>query len=226
MPRPPRTFVVGYPHHVVQRGHNRRPVFEAPEDYRFYLRNLAEQTQALGLRVFAFCLMTNHVHLVLQPERDSEHISRVMRVLSGRQTRRVNKLKGRTGSLWEGRFKCSIIDTDNYLLACCRYVDLNPVRAAMVADPADYPWSSYRVRAGLCSGQPRFDLGKTIMEAGADPVAYREFVRDGIPDEEYKLIHAAVRRNQLTGDDRFAKALKVRVGRRIVSRGRGRPRKE
>lgn len=227
MPRYPRTFIPGYAHHIVQRGHDRKTIFAAPEDYQFYLENLGEQKRRLDVDVLAYCLMTNHVHLILRPTRDSTSLSELMRVLAARYTRHTNKLERRSGTLWEGRFKCSVIDTDAYLLACCRYVDLNPVRARLVANPQDYEWSSYRALAGF---GPANEVDRHVVyelldldpkQAGA---TYQAFVQGGISDDELTLIRGAVQRNQLTGSRRFVDAIEDKIGRRIEARGRGRPR--
>lgn len=146
MPRKARILIPNYPHHIVQRGHNRNVVFVADEDYQFYLGNLKEWKTKLGIKLYAWCLMTNHIHLIVEPGEDTSSVSELMKRLAGRQTAYVNKLEKRTGSLWEGRFKASPIQRDNYLLACCRYVEINPVRANMVSGPRQYKWSSYRER--------------------------------------------------------------------------------
>ena len=130
------------------RGHNRRVVFASDEDYQYYLNNLCEWKEKLGCKVYAYCLMTNHVHLIVDPGEDGGNLARLMKRVAGRQTRYLNKLEKRTGSLWEGRFKSSTISADEYLLACSRYVELNPVRAGIVADPKDYRWSSYGSKTG------------------------------------------------------------------------------
>lgn len=142
MPRTARIVIPSYPHHIIQRGHNRHSVFAGKDDYLYYLDNLAEWKQRLECRVYAFCLMTNHVHLVIAPGEDPESLGRLMKRLAGRQTRFVNRMEGRSGTLWEGRFKSSPIETNAYLLACCRYVEMNPVLAGMCAEPSEYPWSS------------------------------------------------------------------------------------
>lgn len=151
MPRRARVIVPGLPHHIVQRGHNREVVFVEERDYEYYLQNLAEWKEELELQVYSYCLMTNHVHLIVGANECPGDISRLMKRLAGRQTRFVNKVEGRSGSLWEGRYKISPIETDAYLLQCCRYVELNPVKAKMVERVEDYPWSSYRARVGLDS---------------------------------------------------------------------------
>ena len=138
----------GYPHHIIQRGHNRQVVFASDEDYQYYLDNLCEWKEKLGCKVYAYCLMTNHVHLIVDPGEDGGNLARLMKRVAGRQTRYLNRLEKRTGSLWEGRFKSSTISADEYLLTCSRYVELNPVRAGIVVDPGDYRWSSYGGKTG------------------------------------------------------------------------------
>ena len=143
MPRKARILVPNCPHHVVQRGHNRKAVFIADTDYEYYLENLKAFKEVFDIRVYAWCLMTNHVHLILEPGNDETTISLLMKRLAGRQSALVNKLEKRSGSLWEGRFKASPIQKEVYLMACVRYVEMNPVRAGMVFGAEQYKWSSY-----------------------------------------------------------------------------------
>jgi len=126
---------MGYPHHIIQRGHNRQVVFVSDEDYRYYLDNLCEWKEKLGFKVYAYCLMTNHVLLIVYLGENGANRARLMKRIAGRQARYLNKLEKRTGSLWEGSFKSSTISADEYLLACSRYVELNPVRAGIVTNP-------------------------------------------------------------------------------------------
>jgi putative transposase len=226
MPRSGRVVIADCPHHIVQRGHNRASVFADSSDYRYYLESLKTWKRTFGVKVYAYCLMTNHVHLVLDPGEESENLGRLMKRLAGRQTRRANVLERRTGSLWEGRYKSSPIETDSYLLACCRYVELNPVRASMVAAPEDYRWSSYRAKVGMrCDEILDFDpcyLG--LAEHRKE--RWRRYVNETIPQGEWELIRQAVRRNQLTGTDQFTEEVAHRTGKRIDRRGPGRPRRE
>jgi putative transposase len=136
-----RLVLPNYPHHVVQRGHNKQVVFVDASDFEHYLTNLRELKQALAVKVYAFCLMTNHVHLLLDPGDDPMALAKLMKVLAARTTRYRNRLEGRTGTLWESRYRSSIVQNDTYLLACTRYIELNPIRARMVAHPRDYPWA-------------------------------------------------------------------------------------
>lgn len=199
MPRMARVVLAQYPHHIVQRGHNRQVVFAEPEDYRRYLETLRTFKSEYGVDVYAYCLMTNHVHLLLAPS-DSMGIGKLMKRLAGRQTRHHNRLEGRSGTLWEGRYKSSLVDSDSYLLACCRYIELNPVRARMVENPEDYPWSSCRHRFGSTAGD-WLDLDPCYLLLGSTDadrqVRYRRFLREAIPDGEWSLIREAVQRGQL-----------------------------
>ena len=228
MPRTARIVLPGYPHHVIQRGHNRQAVFAGVDDYRYYLDNLRQWKTAFGCRIYAYCLMTNHVHLVIDPGDQPENLARLMKRIAGRQTRLVNRLEGRSGTLWEGRYRSSPIDTDRYLLACCRYVEMNPVRAGMIHDPADYPWSSCAARIGRKSlawldADPGYlTLGEREAERQQ---RYRQYLDEGASETEQELIHAAVQRGQLTGGTAFVDAVEARINQRVELRGRGRPRK-
>ena len=228
MPRPLRIILPFTPHHIVQRGHNRQSIFMADEDYNYYLENLIHFKQEFGCRIFAYCLMTNHVHLVVDPGENPKSISLLMKRVAGRQTRYVNKLENRSGSLWEGRFKSSIISSTEYLPACCRYIDLNPLRAGIVAAPVEYKWSSY-----CCKGEGEKDLvidfdesylslGKNKHECAE---AYRQYVCGTIPEGEIKLIRDALQRGQLTGSEQFRQEISQRMGVRFSNKGPGRPQK-
>jgi putative transposase len=158
-----RVVLPHYPHHIVQRGHDRQVTFAEPRDYERYLDTLGEFKEKHGVAVYAFCLMTNHVHLLLAP-REPTGIGKLMKRLAGRQTRHHNRLEGRSGTLWEGLYKSSLLQCDDYLLACCRYIELNPVRARMVAEPQDYAWSSCRYRLGRTP-----PIGSTTIQCFAAP---------------------------------------------------------
>lgn len=228
MPRKPRTLLTGFPHHVVQRGHDRQPVFISEQDYSYYLANLKELRSELHIRVYGFCLMTNHIHLVVEPVRVGASISELMKVLAARQTRRFNRLENRSGTLWNGRFKCSVIDSHAYILSCLRYVDQNPVRAGMVEFPCDYRWSSHCALIGQ-DKHAWLDIHPALRTLGSNTSgwrrAYASFVAAGVPQRELNLIRTAIQRNQLTGDEHFREEIAKRIGRSVESRGPGRPRK-
>lgn len=226
MPRQARVIVPGLPHHIVQRGHNRQPVFVENRDFEYYLANLREWTQVFEIKLFSYCLMTNHVHLIVQANDSLTAIPQLMKRLAGRQTRFVNALEGRSGSLWEGRYKISPIDSDPYLLACCRYVELNPVKAGMVALPELYEWSSYRERIGLTDSGWLDEHPTFIGLAGDGPSrieAYKRFVSSDPGSATDQTIRSAIQSNKLTGGARFVDEVEKRIGLRIEARKPGRP---
>ena len=172
IPRPPRAFLPGVPQHLIQRGNNRTAIFLADEDYRFYLDSLHAVSLRYDVAIHAYVLMTNHVHLLATPAyRDS--LARLMQALGRRYVRFFNAKYQRTGTLWEGRFRACLIDSDRYVLGCYRYIELNSVRAKMVGRPSDYRWSSYRVHADGDSSRlitkhpPYLALGATDDERQA-----------------------------------------------------------
>lgn len=228
MPRKARILVPDTPHHIVQRGHNRAVVFVEESDYQYYLDTLSEWKTCLKVQVYAYCLMTNHVHLVLRPGSDTSSIAKLMKRLAARQTRKVNRLERRSGTLWEGRYRSSPIETDAYLLACTRYVELNPVRAGMVTKPLDYCWSSYRAKVG---GVPEelVDYDECYLALAAEAqgrrIAYQSWVTAGVSSDEKGVIERSVQRGQLTGSKHFVDQIEARIGIRVEARGRGRPSK-
>ena len=226
MPRQARVIVPGFPHHIVQRGHNRQPVFVERRDYEYYLANLREWKQVYELEVFSYCLMTNHVHLVVQANDNVTAIPQLMKRLAGRQTRFVNALEKRSGSLWEGRYKISPIDTDAYLLACCRYVELNPVKAGMVEKAKAYEWSSYSARVGLLASDwlDESDSFRALaVDQQARIEAYRQFVEQHNGSPADVMIQEAINSNKLTGGQKFVDDIETRIGIRVEARKPGRP---
>ncbi|MDH4610374.1 transposase [Pseudomonas sp. BN102] len=230
MPRVGRVLLPNYPHHIVQRGHNRQVVFAEEADFERYLADLRELKDAFGVKVYAYCLMTNHVHLLLAPDDSLAGLSQLMKTLAARATRYRNRLEGRSGTLWESRFKSSIVQSDAYLLACSRYIELNPVRACMVAEVGDYPWSSYALRMGAAPEQSWLDDDPCFKALGVRDEErrrrYAEFVRQAVPAEELSLIREAIQRGQLTGSNRFVDEVERIAGVRIERRKQGRPKLE
>ncbi len=146
MARLPRFVLVGHPQHIIIRGNNREPVFTSDEDYRFFLDKLTDAAKKHQCDIHAYVLMTNHIHLLATPHK-TDGISKMMQMLGRYYVQYFNYTYKRSGTLWEGRYKASLIDSDAYALLCYRYIELNPVRANMVQHPSEYPWSSYRVNA-------------------------------------------------------------------------------
>ncbi len=167
-------------------------------DYRLYLKNLRKWKAELGCKVYAFCLMINHVHLVIDPGASPSSLAALMKRVAGSQTRYFNNKFNRSGSLWEGRFRSTPIDNDRYLIACCRYVELNPVRAGIIKDPIEYQWSSYRSKIGLNTAD-WLDLDPFYLDMGATPEErgsnYRTWLRQTYSDEEQQFLrHSSPRR--------------------------------
>ena len=188
----------------------------------------AEVKQTFECKVYAFCLMTNHVHLIVDPGDSPENLGKMMKRLAGRQTRYVNCLEGRTGTLWEGRFRSSPIDTNAYLLACCRYVEMNPVMAGMCEAPSDYRWSSCATKLGR-DGFAWVDFDPLYLGLGDIPQEragkYEEFLAGTITAKERTILLGAVQRGQLTGGNAFVDEIERKLARRVELRGQGRPKK-
>jgi putative transposase len=212
---------------VIHRGHNRKPVYVNQDDYRYYLDNLSEWKNKLKCRLYAYCLMTNHVHLIVDPGDDPESLAKLMKRVAGKQTRFVNRIEHRSGTLWEGRYRSSIICKDTYLLACCRYVELNPVRARMVSHPSEYRWSSY----GEKTSESSFiiDPDPAFLALSADESQrkreYEKWVLSSIPDGEWECIRGSIQRGHLTGKNQLEEEVAEKLGIRLEMRRPGRPKK-
>ena len=227
MPRRPRIALPHVPVHIIQRGNNRSACFFADEDYLVYLYWLRDYAKLTGCRIHAYVLMTNHVHLLLTA-RESQGPGALMKALGQRYVQYVNRTYQRSGTLWEGRFRSCLAQDEGYLLGCMRYIELNPVRAGMVAHPAEYRWSSYRANAqgeasALLSGHPVYlGLGPDAAQREA---AYRELFRYQLDPGLVDSIRRATNGNYALGDARFAEQISKALGRRVVPGQAGRPRK-
>lgn len=225
MPRRARLALPGVPLHLIQRGNNRQACFFTDEYYRFYLEYLADYAAKTGCRVHAFVLMTNHVHLLVSADTAAAP-GVLMKALGQRYVQYVNRMYRRSGTLWEGRFRSCPIQEETYLLACQRYIELNPVRAAMVEHPGEYRWSSYRANGQGVSNslvRPHGLYNALGLDAMARQAAYRELFRyelgPGLVDE----IRRATNGNFLLGDERFAAEVAATLGRRVLPGKSGRP---
>ena len=185
MSRRTRLFVAGMPHHVLQRGNNKNRIFFSPGDYKFFLEVLYEAKLKHPCRIYSYCLMTNHFHLLVVPEKE-ENISLLMKLLGAKYVRYINKAYGRTGTLWEGRFKCSLLQEELYFLSCIRYIEMNPLKAGMVNSPELYRWSSFRFR-GFGEKDRILDLDPWYNSIGEHPkerqLEYRRFFRTKLPKQ-------------------------------------------
>ena len=209
MPRRCRIHLDGVPLHIVQRGHNREPCFFAEEDYNSYLYWLGEALKEAGCALHAYVLMTNHVHLLLTPQK-ADTVPELIISLGRRYVQYINRSYHRTGTLWDSRYKSSLIQAETYLIACQRYIELNPVRAAMVDDPAHYRWTSYRtnalgeVNAKLTPHPLYLALGRNREERYA---AYRDLFRVHLDEAAIDDIRLALSQGQPVGNSRFYAAI-------------------
>ena len=205
MARQTRFALAGVPQHVVQRGNNRQATFVCEADYLSYLDYLSDAADEYDCAIHAYVLMPNHVHLLVTCDFDAA-ISRMMQHLGRRYVRLFNTKYGRSGTLWEGRFKASLVDTDRYLLTCHRYIEMNPVRARIVDKPQDYRWSSYRCNAlGANNSLVRaHDIYTALAPTDEGRrQAYRQ-IFDELPGaEELQRIRRALETGWPLGGDRF-----------------------
>ena len=227
MPRLPRFDLAGQAQHVIQRGNNREPVFAHEDDYGVYLNALGDACARFGCALHAYVLMTNHVHLLITPG-DGAGLGRVMQSVGRRYVGYFNAAYGRTGTLWEGRYRATLIDSERYLLACMRYVELNPVRAGMVRRPRDYPYSSHGGNA-LGRGDPLITPHDLYGRLGAAPEerrrAYRALFRGRLGAETLREIREATNKAWVLGGDRFRDKVERLTQRRAAPKPRGGDRK-
>lgn len=225
MPRRPRTHLDGLPLHIVQRGHNRSPCFFTEEDYLAYRHWLGEALKDTGCHLHAYVLMTNHTHLLLTPQTGAD-VPRLLISLGRRYVQYINKTYRRSGTLWEGRYKSSLIQAETYLLTCMRYIELNPVRAAMVDDPAHYRWNSYR-HNGLGQNDPLLTPHPAYLAlGGADQErrsAYRKLFRAELDHDAIDDIRLALSQSLPLGNTGFHAQIAAIVGEVREARPRGRP---
>ncbi len=216
MARGNRVCPAGVAQHLIQRGNNGQPCFGGREDFGAYAHWLREAAERHRVAIHAWVFMTNHVHLLATPFTD-EGVSRMMQHLGRRYVRYFNHVHGRTGTLWEGRFKACVVQDSAYLMRCYRYIELNPVRARMVSDPADYRWSSYRVNAlgiqsVLCTPH---EIYRGLGQGAERLTAYRALFAAQVDDEPIAEIREATRRGHALGDERFVREMEARTGTRL-----------
>jgi len=228
MPRRARLSLPGIPWHIIQRGNNRSVCFFAEEDYRLYLDHLTELAEHFDCAVHAYVLMTNHVHLLLTPQ-EADGPALLMKHLGQRYVQYVNRTYQRSGTLWEGRFRSCLTQTEDYVLACYRYIELNPLRANMVRHPREYKWSSYRSNAEgrddplITSHEEYRRLGRT---KAARRGAYRALFKAHIDEQELNQIRQATNGNYALGNTRFQEQIEAALGRRAHRGKAGRPPKK
>ena len=226
MPRRARMYIPGLPYHVVQRGNNREPCFIEPENYQFYLELWRTVSSRYGVAVHAYCLMTNHIHFLATPDSKTS-LSNTMKVIGSRYAQYINLKYKRTGTLWEGRHRSSLVQTDKYLLSCMRYIELNPVRAGMVVLPEEYKWSSYRANAWGDENWLRPHVEYFGLKLNRiDPCrAYRDLFKNQLAGEDLYLIRKAAHYCQPVGSDRFRRKNEEMYGIKHGQMKQGRPKK-
>ncbi|ODS64428.1 MAG: hypothetical protein ABS41_03005 [Arenimonas sp. SCN 70-307] len=225
MPAIPRLDLAHIPNHIIQRGVNRAPCFVHGANYWRYLDELALAAKQAGCRIHAYVLMTNHVHLLVTPQEDGA-TSRMMQQLGTRYVRYFNACHQRTGTLWEGRFRSCLVGSDDYLLACQRYIELNPVRAGMVPHPGMYRWSSYHFNAqGRIDPlvQPHPVYLALAADANERWRAYRALVAEGITDQQRDALTRSTNQGRAWGSPSFQLQIGQLLGRVASTRARGRP---
>lgn len=225
MPRRARLSLPSIPWHIIQRGNNRSVCFHAEDDYQFYLYYLKEFADKFGCVIHAYVLMTNHVHLLLTPARE-DSAAQMMKHLGQRYVQYVNRTYRRSGTLWEGRFRSCLTQSEDYVLSCYRYIELNPVRAGMVAKPQDYRWSSYHANGlGYANGllTPHDEYLRLGREGAERQESYRALFRADVDEALTEEIRDATNGNFVLGRERFQAEIAEALGRRVVRAKAGRP---
>jgi putative transposase len=224
MARRPRLFLPGIPQHVVSRGVDKRAVFFAPGDYREYLDSLHDAARKHDCAIHAYVLMTNHVHLLVTPANE-QSLPLTMQALGPSYVQPLNRRYSRTGTLWEGRYRACLVQSDAYFLTCQRYIELNPVRAQIVGDPGDYPYSSYAHYAYGSADRlvtPHACYLALHRDASSRPRAYRELFSHVLTKKQIDSIRRQTRLSTYLGDDLFRQQIEAMLGRRLSPRKPGR----
>ena len=227
MARLPRLVVPHQAHHVIQRGNNRQAIFHDDEDYRAFLKWLRESARQFKVALHAYVLMPNHLHLLVTPT-DEAGLGKMMQWVGRYYVPYFNHKYQRTGTLWQGRFRATVIDSERYFMTCSRYIELNPVRAELVSDPAAYSWSSCAHHTGRNSDpyitdHPLFwSLGNTPFEREA---AYKALIEQALTVDDMQSLQDATYKGWALGSDQFKARLERQVQRRVQPGKRGRPRK-
>ncbi|BFM13623.1 transposase [Simiduia litorea] len=227
MARLPRLYVLGCSHHIIQRGNNRDACFFDERDYAFYLQQLQQSAKQFNVAVHAFVLMTNHVHLLVTPT-TADGCSKMMQSLGRKYVRYINISYQRSGTLWEGQYKSTLVDSELYFLTVSRYIELNPVRAGMVEAPGDYPWSSFRANGMGKSIQllTQHSCYRALGRTDAQRVLrYRSLFSDTIHTELLDAIRECANKSWVLGSDKFKSQIAVHANRRVESCGWGGDRK-
>jgi putative transposase len=231
MARLPRYVIPGQPQHIIQRGNNRQAIFVTDEDYQFFRDALVEAAGRFGLAIHAYVWMTNHIHLLATPTYD-DSISKTFQSAGRKYVQYFNFTQKRSGTLWEGRYRATVVDTEQYLLKLMRYIEMNPVRAGMVAHPRDYKWSSHR---RYSNGENDLNLSWLVehdqyVQLARDPAdrraSYRSLFRRELDAAELQTIRDASHKGWALGNEKFRKEIEALCDRRASPAAKGRPKRE
>ena len=228
MARLPRYFVKNVPQHIILRGNNREAIFVNDEDCLFFKDVLQDAAKRNGLAIHAYIFMTNHIHLLGSPATE-ESIPKTMQSLGRRYVQYFNYRYQRTGTLWEGRYRATIVEAETYLFECMRYIELNPVRAGMVRHPGEHAWSSYLTNAGFAAdpmvkSHRLYRALGTTDEARFD--AYRALVQMPMDAEMLKTIRDSTNKGWAMGGGRFKSKIETLTDRRVAPLPKGRPKRQ
>jgi putative transposase len=225
MARLPRLIVPHQPHHVIQQGHDGQLIFRAPEDYQQFLGWLKQSAKECKVAIHAYVLMPNHLHLLATPS-DACGLAQAIQRTGRYYVPWFNAKYGRSGSLFQGRFKTSVIDAAAYFIPCCQFIEFNPVRSHVAADPLAYPWSSFAHHVGAKPDPVITDhalywaLGNTPFQREA---AYKELLERPLTKPQQELIAHALLKGWPLGSDAFKIELQNRAKRQVLPAKRGRP---
>ncbi len=225
MARLPRLIVPHQPHHVIQAGSNQQVIFRDDEDYRSFLQWLREASKACKVAIHAYVLMPDHLHLLATPSNE-DGLAQMMQRVGRYYVPYYNKKYGRSGSLWQGRFKTSLVEAQRYFLVCSRFIELNPVRSGVMSNPLDYPWSSYAHHAGarpdalITDHAEYWALGNTPFQREA---AYIELAERALTNADLSTLNATLLKGWPLGSDSFKLELQNKAKRQVLPAKRGRP---
>jgi putative transposase len=228
MARLPRLVVPHQPHHVIQRGNDRQEIFRDEEDYLAFLKWMREAARLFKVAIHSYVLMPNHVHLLASPS-DASGLAKMMQWIGRYYVPYFNRKHRRVGTLWQGRYKATVIDSERYFMTCCRYIELNPVRAHLAQSPSEYRWSSFSHHAGITPDPYLTDhplywaLGNTPFDRQA---AYKGLMEQALTSQEAVELKEATYKGWALGSDQFKAALEKQTRRRVRPARRGRPRKQ
>lgn len=229
MSRSRRVLVPGYPHHILHRGHSERKVFMSHEDFSTAINKLDQLRQQYKVRLYAWCLLPTRIHLLVNPRTDANSLSEFMREFSSAVTRSRNSQDGTSGTVWDSRFHASPVQPERWILAVQKYIEVLPLLYGHASFLEEYPWSSYQRRMDL-NAQSWLDKPPEYFALGVSEAqrraSYQCYLQEEMPDDEKCQIETAIRRNQLTGDEKFRDDVELLTGIKVSNRGPGRPPKD